>query len=197
MNHGSTFLMSNVLQSSLSLLVLDSCASKKISELISASCSFGAGFKYLSYPVDCIHFRRDHSPLRTQRYRVLKRFTMSNIYLSEPPTSGKVLIHTNFGDIDVELWAKECPLACRNFIQHCVDGYYNNNIFHRVIKDFMAQTGDPTNTGKGGESIWGRPFKDEIHGRIKFNHRGQVRTGDTQYSCAHYLETLTSSMQPM
>jgi len=106
---------------------------------------------------------------------------MSNIYLSEPPTSGKVLIHTNFGDIDVELWAKECPLACRNFVQHCVNGYYNNNIFHRVIKDFMAQTGDPTNTGKGGESIWGRPFKDEIHQRIKFNHRGQVSNCSMSY----------------
>jgi cyclophilin family peptidyl-prolyl cis-trans isomerase len=68
----------------------------------------------------------------------------------------------------------KAPLACRNFIQLSLEGYYDGNEVHRVIKDFMIQTGDPTGTGKGGSSIWGRPFKDEIHGRIKFNHRGQV-----------------------
>lgn len=99
---------------------------------------------------------------------------MSNIYLNEPPTSGKVLLHTSVGDIDIELWAKEAPLACRNFIQLSLEGYYDGTLFHRVIKDFMAQGGDPTNSGKGGASSWGRPFKDEIHGRIKFNHRGQL-----------------------
>lgn len=99
---------------------------------------------------------------------------MSNIYHTEPPTQGKVLIQTSAGDIDIELWPKEAPLACRNFVQLCLEGYYDNCLFHRIIKDFMAQTGDPTGTGKGGESIWGKPFKDEIHGRIKFNHRGQV-----------------------
>jgi peptidyl-prolyl cis-trans isomerase SDCCAG10 len=105
---------------------------------------------------------------------------MSNIYHTEPATYGKVLLHTNFGDIDVELWSKEAPLACRNFVQHCLNGYYENNIFHRVIKGFMAQSGDPTGTGQGGESIWGRPFKDEPHGRIKFNHRGQLACANEQ-----------------
>jgi peptidyl-prolyl cis-trans isomerase SDCCAG10 len=76
--------------------------------------------------------------------------------------------------IDIELWPKEAPLACRNFIQLSLEGYYDNTIVHRVIKNFMVQMGDPTGTGEGGESIWGRPFKDEIHQRIKFNHRGQV-----------------------
>lgn len=99
---------------------------------------------------------------------------MSNIYLNEPPTCGKVLLHTSSGDIDVELWSKEAPLACRNFIQLSLEGYYDNTLFHRVIKDFMVQGGDPTNTGTGGTSCWGRPFKDEIHGRLKFNHRGQL-----------------------
>lgn len=99
---------------------------------------------------------------------------MSNIYHTEPPTSGKVLIKTNFGDIDIELWAKEAPLACRNFIQLALEGYYDNTEVNRVIKGFMVQMGDPTNTGQGGTSIWDRPFKDEVHGRIKFNHRGQI-----------------------
>jgi len=52
--------------------------------------------------------------------------------------------------------------------------YYDNTVFHRVIRKFMVQGGDPTGTGKGGESIYGKPFRDEIHTRIKFNHRGQV-----------------------
>jgi peptidyl-prolyl cis-trans isomerase SDCCAG10 len=99
---------------------------------------------------------------------------MSNIYHTEPPTKGRVLLKTSQGDIDIELWPKEAPLACRNFIQLCLEGYYDNCPIHRIIKDFMIQMGDPSGSGTGGESIWGRPFKDEIHGRIKFNHRGQV-----------------------
>ncbi|CAM9619133.1 unnamed protein product, partial [Scytosiphon promiscuus] len=99
---------------------------------------------------------------------------MSSIYLTEPPTHGKVLLHTSFGDIDIELWGKECPKACRNFVQLAMEGYYDNTVFHRVIRQFMVQGGDPTGTGKGGESIYGKPFRDEIHTRIKFNHRGQV-----------------------
>lgn len=66
---------------------------------------------------------------------------------------------TTVGDIDLELWTKETPKACRNFIQHCMDGYYNGTIFHRVVKGFIVQGGDPTGTGEGGESIYGHPFK--------------------------------------
>lgn len=105
---------------------------------------------------------------------------MSTIYLTEPPTSGKVLLKTTYGDIDIELWSKEAPLACRNFVQLCLEGYYDNCPVHRVIKGFMMQTGDPTGTGLGGESVWGKPFKDEFHSRIKFNHRGQVAMANEQ-----------------
>ena len=97
---------------------------------------------------------------------------MSSVYITEPPTRGKLLVHTSFGDLDVELWPNEAPLACRNFVQHCVDGTYDGTVFHRVVKDFMLQGGDPTGTGSGGESIWAKPFKDEIHTRLRFNHRG-------------------------
>jgi len=99
---------------------------------------------------------------------------MSTVYQLEPPTEGKVLVTTSHGEIEIELWAKECPKACRNFVQLCLEGYYDGVIWHRVIKDFMIQTGDPTGTGRGGESVYGEPFKDELHSRIKFNHRGQV-----------------------
>ncbi|PIK52964.1 putative peptidyl-prolyl cis-trans isomerase CWC27-like, partial [Apostichopus japonicus] len=78
---------------------------------------------------------------------------MSNIYIQEPPTQGKVLLHTSVGDIDIELWSKEAPKACRNFIQLCLEGYYNGTVFHRIIRGFIVQGGDPTGTGEGGESI--------------------------------------------
>jgi peptidyl-prolyl cis-trans isomerase SDCCAG10 len=70
-----------------------------------------------------------------------------------------VIIKTTLGEIEIELWSKECPKTCRNFVQLCLEGYFDGNIFHRIVKDFIAQTGDPTGTGQGGESIYGEPFK--------------------------------------
>lgn len=99
---------------------------------------------------------------------------MSNIYIQEPPTNGKVLLITTCGEIDIELWSKEAPKACRNFIQLCLEGYYDNTIFHRIVKGFCIQGGDPTGTGMGGESIYGQPFKDEFHQRLRFVRRGLV-----------------------
>lgn len=96
---------------------------------------------------------------------------MSSVYMHEPPTSGKVIFHTNHGDLEIELWVNETPLACRNFIQLSLEGYYDNTIFHRLIKGFMIQGGDPTGTGEGGESIYERPFRDEFHSRLRFSHR--------------------------
>ena len=104
---------------------------------------------------------------------------MSSVYQLEPPTEGKVLLTTSHGDIEIELWAKECPKACRNFVQLCLEGYYDGCVWHRIIKDFMIQSGDPSGTGTGGESTYGAPFKDELHSRIKFNHRGQVAMANT------------------
>lgn len=74
---------------------------------------------------------------------------MSTVYVLEPPTKGKVIITTSYGPLDIELWPKEAPKAARNFIQLCLEGYYNNTIFHRVIKSFLVQGGDPTGTGEG------------------------------------------------
>lgn len=79
---------------------------------------------------------------------------------------------TSVGDIDVELWTKEAPKACRNFIQLCMEGYYNGTIFHRVVKGFIAQGGDPDGNGTGGESVYGETFKDEFHSRLRFIRRG-------------------------
>lgn len=81
---------------------------------------------------------------------------------------------TSAGDIDIELWSREAPIACRNFVQLCMEGYYNGTIFHRVVKGFIAQGGDPHSDGTGGESIFGKPFKDEFHSRLRFCRRGLV-----------------------
>lgn len=100
---------------------------------------------------------------------------MSHVYITDPPTSGKVVVRTTHGDIDIELWCKEAPKTCRNFIQLATDGFYDNLIFHRIIKDLLVQTGDPTGDGSGGEDIYdGKSFATEHHSRIKFNYRGRV-----------------------
>ncbi|KAJ8613244.1 hypothetical protein CTAYLR_004543 [Chrysophaeum taylorii] len=99
---------------------------------------------------------------------------MSSVYHTEPPTLGKVIFHTSYGPIDVELWSKEAPRACRNFVQLALEGYYDRTVFHRVIPGFMVQGGDPTGTGEGGDSVWGKAFRDETNARIRFNHRGQL-----------------------
>lgn len=99
---------------------------------------------------------------------------MSNLYNLEPQPTAKVIIQTTTGDLSLELFAKQTPLASRNFLQHCLDGYYNGTIFHRLIPGFIIQGGDPTGTGSGGISAIndGLPFEDEFHSRLKFNRRG-------------------------
>lgn len=72
------------------------------------------------------------------------------------------VIKTNLGDVKVKFFPEHAPKAVENFITHAKNGYYNGIIFHRVIKDFMIQGGDPTGTGMGGQSIWGRSFEDEF-----------------------------------
>ncbi|KAJ0167976.1 Peptidyl-prolyl isomerase CWC27 [Colletotrichum tanaceti] len=124
---------------------------------------------------------------------------MSAIYNLEPQPTASVILHTTLGDISVELFAKQTPLTCRNFLQLALDGYYDNTIFHRLVPGFILQGGDPTGTGNGGESIYdggafggeldpwpmderrghnagptGIGFKDEFHSRLKWNRRGQL-----------------------
>ena len=72
------------------------------------------------------------------------------------------VMHTNMGDIAIRLFPDHAPKAVENFVTHAKNGYYDGIVFHRVIKDFMIQGGDPTATGCGGERIWGQNFKDEF-----------------------------------
>ncbi|CAK7218583.1 Peptidyl-prolyl cis-trans isomerase-like 1 [Sporothrix curviconia] len=73
-----------------------------------------------------------------------------------------VVLDTSMGTITVELYTDHAPRTCRNFATLARRGYYDGTIFHRVIADFMVQGGDPTGTGRGGESIYGEKFEDEI-----------------------------------
>ncbi|KAH9839989.1 cyclophilin-like protein [Rhodofomes roseus] len=90
------------------------------------------------------------------------------------PPRGRVIVDTTAGEIDIELWSKETPKTCRNFIALAMEGYYDGVIFHRIVPGFLVQTGDKTGTGAGGESFYGEPFEDEIHPRLRFAHRGLV-----------------------
>lgn len=77
------------------------------------------------------------------------------------------VIQTTMGDIWLKLFADECPRTVENFTVHANNGYYDNVVFHRIIKGFMVQTGDPLGDGTGGESIWGGEFEDEIHRNLR------------------------------
>ncbi|XP_054717906.1 uncharacterized protein LOC129227382 [Uloborus diversus] len=87
----------------------------------------------------------------------------------EPPLA---VIDTTMGTIEIELYWKHAPKTCRNFAELSKVGYFNNVIFHRIIPDFMIQGGDPTGTGRGGSSIYGKNFEDEIHPDLKHSGAG-------------------------
>ncbi|KAL3699993.1 hypothetical protein R1sor_018015 [Riccia sorocarpa] len=89
-----------------------------------------------------------------------------------PKKKGYVRLHSTYGDLNLELHCDICPRTCENFLTHCEHGYYDNTIFHRNIRNFMIQGGDPTGTGRGGESIWGKPFKDEVNSKLLHSERG-------------------------
>jgi len=83
-----------------------------------------------------------------------------------------VVLETNQGAIEIKLMPDVAPKTCENFIGLIEKSYYDGIIFHRVIKNFMIQGGDPTGTGRGGSSIWGRPFEDEVRNNVTFDQEG-------------------------
>ncbi|XP_017894702.1 PREDICTED: peptidyl-prolyl cis-trans isomerase-like 1 [Capra hircus] len=87
----------------------------------------------------------------------------------QPPN---VYLETSMGIIVLELYWKHAPKTCKNFAELARRGYYNGTRFHRIIKDFMIQGGDPTGTGRGGASIYGKQFEDELHPDLKFTGAG-------------------------
>ena len=100
-------------------------------------------------------------------------FFINNIAEGASDMANKIVVlETNQGIIEIKLMPEIAPKACENFIGLVEKGYYNGIVFHRVIKGFMIQGGDPTGTGAGGESIWGEAFEDEVSPNIKFDKPG-------------------------
>ena len=124
--------------------------------------------------------------------------------LSAPVKNDTVaVIKTNLGDIKVKFFPEHAPKAVENFITHAKNGYYNGIIFHRIIKDFMIQGGDPTGTGMGGQSIWGRSFEDEftpeLHnlcGAISMANAGPCTNG-SQFFIVHASTAPESMIEQM
>ncbi|NQU18750.1 peptidylprolyl isomerase [bacterium] len=106
-----------------------------------------------------------------------------------------VILETNQGAIEIKLMPEVAPKACANFIGLVKESYYDGTIFHRVIKNFMIQGGDPTGTGRGGKSIWGGPFEDEVTPSVKFDRPGLVAMAnsgpDTNTSQFFIITTVT------
>ena len=93
-----------------------------------------------------------------------------------------IILETTQGTIEFELFADIAPKTCENFTTHIKNGYYNGIIFHRIIEEFMIQGGDPTGSGMGGESIWGKPFRRRVRARSRLRQArhpcdGQRRPG--------------------
>ena len=96
-------------------------------------------------------------------------------YQCRPPKAGEeiAILNTSKGTVKLRLFRDEAPKAVENFTTHAKNGYYDGLIFHRVIRDFMIQGGDPLGTGTGGESIWGEPFADEFDPMLH-NYKGAL-----------------------
>ncbi|KAK3575358.1 hypothetical protein QTP86_025513 [Hemibagrus guttatus] len=98
--------------------------------------------------------------------------------LAHPCLYGPCFVHC-MGTIVLELYWKHAPKTCKNFAELGRRGYYNNTKFHRIIKDFMVQGGDPTGTGRGGACIYGKQFEDELHPELKFTGAGILAMANT------------------
>jgi peptidylprolyl isomerase len=85
-----------------------------------------------------------------------------------------VVFETNMGSIELTLKPDVAPKACENFVGLVKKGYYDGIVFHRVIRNFMIQGGDPTGTGAGGSSVWGKNFEDEFKATAKFDKPGML-----------------------
>jgi|SRR5579872_972106 len=91
---------------------------------------------------------------------------------AQPVKNPIVVFETNLGNFEITLKPAVAPKTCENFLGLVAKHYYDGIVFHRVIKNFMIQGGDPTATGAGGESIWGKPFADEFNQNVKFDKPG-------------------------
>ena len=105
-------------------------------------------------------------------------------------------MHTSLGDIKCEISCDLVPKIAENFLALAASNYYDGNKFHRNMKDFMIQTGDPTGTGKGGESIWGGKISDQFHPDLKHDQRGMLSMANNGSNTNGSQFFITYSAQP-
>jgi peptidylprolyl isomerase domain and WD repeat-containing protein 1 len=125
---------------------------------------FATGFRknrFYLFTRSSVEFNTIRSSRDVYNETVIKKKVMD-----EPQKKGQlassVVLHTSLGDIEIKLYPEFAPLAVENFVTHCINGYYDHLIFHRIVKKFMIQGGDPQGDGTGGQSIWGKTFSDEF-----------------------------------
>uniref|UniRef100_K3X4J3 Peptidyl-prolyl cis-trans isomerase n=1 Tax=Globisporangium ultimum (strain ATCC 200006 / CBS 805.95 / DAOM BR144) TaxID=431595 RepID=K3X4J3_GLOUD len=107
-----------------------------------------------------------------------------------------VTLHTTLGEIKIEVFCDTAPRSAENFLALCACGAYDGTRFHRNMKGFMVQGGDPTGTGKGGESIWGGKFDDEFHPQNRHNCRGIVSMANNGPNTNKQQFFITYAKQP-
>lgn len=107
-----------------------------------------------------------------------------------------VTLHTSHGNVKIEVACDTVPRTAFNFLALCASGRYDDTIFHRNMKGFMIQGGDPTGTGKGGESIWGGMFDDEFTGELRHDRRGTVSMANKGSNTNRSQFFMTYSKQP-
>jgi len=107
-----------------------------------------------------------------------------------------VTLHTTLGELKIEIACDIVPKSAFNFMALCASGQYDGTIFHRNMKNFMIQGGDPTGTGKGGESIWGGTFDDEFSGELRHDRRGVVSMANKGANTNRAQFFITYSKQP-
>jgi len=111
-----------------------------------------------------------------------------------------VVLETSQGSIELTLSPDIAPKTCENFVKLVEKGYYNGTIFHRVIPEFMIQGGDPTGTGRGGSSIWGKPFGDEFSSKARFDKPGilaMANSGPNSNGSQFFITTAETSWLDM
>ena len=107
-----------------------------------------------------------------------------------------VVFETNQGEIEIELMPDVAPKTCENMLGLIKKKYYDGIIFHRVIPNFMVQGGDPTGTGRGGESLWGKPFEDEVSADVTFSEVGLLAMANAGPNTNGSQFFITTSVTP-
>uniref|UniRef100_W5M1R2 RING-type E3 ubiquitin-protein ligase PPIL2 n=1 Tax=Lepisosteus oculatus TaxID=7918 RepID=W5M1R2_LEPOC len=141
------------------LILSVACGKRQIKPTLLRKAHYSTGRVSASFTSTAMAPETTHEADDAVRYQYVKK-------------KGYVRLHTNKGDVNLELHCDKVPKACENFIKLCQKGYYDGTVFHRSIRNFMIQGGDPTGTGTGGESYWGKPFKDEFRPNLSHTGRG-------------------------